>query len=98
MGHPCHREGFNLGNGREQGIGKAKAAHVFHAHRIQEPPQVIAFMLDHPGMKSFDRPVDRLPIQVKALITHGGIARYGTTQAGQGQAALPILHGRAQPE
>ena len=51
-------------------VSKSKQSHIGHALRIENPVQVVAFMLHHPRMKAVRLAIDRHTLLVKATVVN----------------------------
>src|SRR5262245_19612252 len=62
---------------------------IGHAHGIEDAVEMIAFMLDHPGVEARGLAVDGLPRRGHAPIADRGMAGDPAGQAGDREAPLP---------
>src|SRR6266404_1827086 len=62
---------------------------VRHPLRVEDPVEVVAFVLDDPGVKPFDLALDDLSVEAGAAIAHPQMPRHDPPQAGNREAALP---------
>jgi hypothetical protein len=76
---------------RETARREAELGQIADAPRVQNPVQVIHFVLHDPGMKIAHRAVDGIPGGVLAGIAQIPVAGHQAAHAGHRQAALPAL-------
>jgi len=62
---------------------------VGHPLRIEDPVEVIAFVLDDPGMKALDRTLDDLRLGTRSAIADAQVAWHDAAQSRNGQTAFP---------
>ena len=66
---------------RKQDVGKAEAREIPHAHRVEDAVQMVAFVLDHAGVKAVHGPVDRGAARVGPLVAQAAVTRDHAPQA-----------------
>src|SRR5512138_933485 len=65
----------------EQGLGEAEIPEIADAHRIQDPEEVIDFVLHDARMEPADGAVDRFAVLIETAITQARVARYEAAHA-----------------
>ncbi len=64
--------------------------HVGHAHGIENPVEMVAFMLHHPGVEAVNGAFDQRTVGTDGVIPHTARARHSPAQAGYGETSFPI--------
>src|ERR1700730_7242650 len=72
-----------------QFLEKNQQAMVRHPLRGEDPVEMVAFLLDDPGVNPFDLALDDLSVEAGAAIAHPQMPRYDSAQPGNREAALP---------
>src|ERR1700730_13872224 len=62
---------------------------IGHPLRVENPVEVVALVLDDPGVKALDLAVDRLAVEAERAIADAQVPRHDAAQAGDREAALP---------
>src|SRR5919198_3957560 len=62
---------------------------VRHPLRIQDPVEMIAFVLNNPGMKTLDLALDHLAVQTRPAVAHPQMPRHDPTQPGNRETPFP---------
>src|SRR5205085_2791062 len=72
----------------EELCGEAEAAHVGHAHGIQDAIEVVDLVLHHAGVEPFGHAVDGLAVLVEAGVAQLEVARHDPAHARHREASL----------
>src|SRR5258708_37223741 len=75
----------------KQRVIEAELREVANSPRIQNPVQMIDFVLHHAGVKVPDAAIDQRSCSVEAAVAQLAIARHQTAHAGDREAAFPVL-------
>src|SRR5215475_11572722 len=62
---------------------------VGHPLRIEDPVEMIAFVLNNPGMKALDLALDHLAVEARPAVAHPQMPRHDPAQPGNRETAFP---------
>jgi hypothetical protein len=75
----------------EQGIVEPELGQVTNAARVQDPVEMVHFVLHDPGMKVLNGPINGHPAGIEAGVAQMPITRHEPAHAGHRQASFPAF-------
>src|SRR5262249_3647170 len=88
-GAPLAEKGREIDGVPLQFLEEDEQPMIGHPLRVEDPVEMIALVLDDPGVKALDLAVDDVPLQVDPPIPDAQVPRHDAAQPGDRETALP---------